>query len=231
MKSIKAIFFKQLSDMYKNRMVLIQFIVFPLVAFVFTEMVAKPNEDIPGSMFVTMFAGIFSGMTILSATAGIIAEDRERRSLRFLIMAGVKPYQYMLGIGGVMMAGSLIVSVVFGIMGGFWGVEFVKFVAALLLGSVASMFLGAAVGMVSKNQQAATAMAMPLGMILGFTPMLAIFNETVKRVFGIFYTMQVDTLVNDFSAGFAKPALIILANVAAFAVLFALAYSKKGLRG
>jgi hypothetical protein len=43
--------------------------------------------------------------------------------------------------------------------------------------------------------------------------------------------MQVDTLVNDFSAGFTKPALLILANVAVFAVLFALAYYKKGLRG
>ncbi|MCL2336828.1 MAG: hypothetical protein FWC60_05355, partial [Firmicutes bacterium] len=68
-------------------------------------------------------------------------------------------------------------------------------------------------------------------MILGFTPMLAMFNETVKKVFGVFYTLQVDTLVNDFSAGFIKPALIILANVAVFAVLFAFAYTKKGLRG
>jgi len=228
--SIQAIFVKQLKDIFKNRMVLIQFVVFPLVAFVFTELVAVPNADIPDSMFVTTFAGIFAGMTVLTTTAGIIAEDRERKSLRFLVMAGVRPYQYMLGVGGVMLAASLIVSVVFGLMGGFAAMDFGKFVAALMLGSVASMLLGGAVGMLAKNQQSATALAMPIGMVLGFTPMLALFNGTVQRIFGVFYTMQVNTLVNDFSAGFAKPALIILANVVVFGALFALAYNKKGLR-
>ncbi|MCL2493818.1 MAG: ABC transporter permease [Clostridiales bacterium] len=232
MYSVNAIFSKQLRDILKNRMVLPQFIIFPLVAFVFTEMVAKPSGGvIPNGMFVTMFAGIFAGMLVLTATAGMIAEDRERKSLRFLIMAGVKPYQYILGIGGVMTIISLAVSVVFGLIGGFAGADFVKFVAALMLGAVASMLLGATVGIVSKNQQAATAVALPLGMILGFTPMLALFNESVKNVFGIFYTMQVNTLTNDFSAGFARAALIILANVAVLAALFALAYNKKGLRG
>jgi len=231
MRSVKAIFAKQLRDIFKNRMVLIQFIVFPLVAFVFTEMVAKPNADIPDSMFVAMFAGIYAGMSVLSTTANFIAEDRERKSLRFLVMAGVKPYQYLLGIGGVMMAASLVVSVVFGLMGGFGGADFVRFAAVVLLGSAASTLLGATVGIISKNQQSAAAMAMPIGMILGFTPMLAQFSGTVQKVFGVFYTMQVNTLVNDFSAGFTKPFLIILANIAVFAALFVLAYRKKGLRG
>ena len=231
MRSVKAIFSKQLRDIFKNKMVLIQFIVFPLVAFVFTEMVAKTNADIPDSMFVTMFAGIYAGMSMLTATSGFIAEDRERRSLRFLVMAGVKPYQYMLGIGGVMIAASLVISVVFGLMGGFWGMDFVRFIVVMMLGSVASTLLGAAIGIVSKNQQSAAAIAMPVGMILGFTPMLALFSDTVQKMFSVFYTMQVNTLLNDLEAGFAKPALIVLANIAVFAILFAIAYKKKGLRG
>ena len=230
MRSIRAIFSKQLKDIFKNRMVLIQFIVFPLMALIFTEIVAKPNAEIADSMFVTMFAGIYAGMSVLSTTAGMIAEDRERRSLRFLIMAGVKPYQYMLGIGGVMMAASFVVAVIFGLIGGFSGMDFIRFITVLILGSIASTLLGATVGIVLKNQQAASAVAMLLGMILGFTPMLALFSETVEKAFGIFYIMQVNTLVNNFSASFTKPALIILANVAVLAVLFALAYTKKGLR-
>jgi len=231
MRSTQAIFIKQLRDIFKNRMVLIQFIVFPLIAFVFTEVVAKPNDSISNNMFVTIFAGIYAGMTILTTTAGMISEDRERKSMRFLVMAGVKPHQYMLGIGGVMMVMSLLVSVVFGFMGGFYGMDFVKFVAALMLGAIASVLLGAAIGIVSKNQQAATAMAMPLGMLLGFTPMLAMFNETVKKYASVFYTMQVDVLVNDFAASFMKSAFVILANAVVFAVLFTVAYKVKGLRG
>ncbi|MCL2339964.1 MAG: ABC transporter permease [Actinomycetia bacterium] len=231
MNSIRAIFIKQGLDILKNRMVLLQFIVFPLVALVFTQMVAKPNADIPDSMFVTMFAGIYAGMSVLSTTANFIAEDRERKSLRFLVMAGVKPYQYLLGIGGVMLAASLVVSLVFGLMGGFQGVDFIRFVMVVLLGSIASTLLGATVGIIAKNQQSAAALAMPLGMVLGFTPMLGQFSDIVQKVFGIFYTMQVNSLVSDFSASFTQPLLIILANIAIFAVLFALAYRKKGLRG
>ncbi|MCL1983448.1 MAG: ABC transporter permease [Clostridiales bacterium] len=229
MRSVKAIFSKQLRDMFKNRTVLIQFVVFPLVAFAFTEIVAKPNGSIPDSMFVTMFASIYAGVTVLTTTAGTIAEDRERKSLRFLIMAGMKPYQYMLGVGGVMIAASLLVAVVFGATGGFHGVNFVRFVVVLVLGSVASSLLGATLGIVSKNQQAAAAMAMPLGMILGFTPLLAMFSQTVKKLFCIFYTMQVDMLVSDFSADFTTPATVIIVNIAVFAALFAFAYNKKGL--
>jgi len=230
MKSIGAIFYKQLRDLIKNRMVLIQFMVFPLVALIFTLMVARPNDSIPDTMFITMFAGIFAGMTLLTTTAGIIAEDRERRSLRFLVMAGVKPYQYLLGIGGVMLAASIVISAIFALMGGFTGMDLIKFMAAMVLGSIASILLGATIGIISKNQQTATSLAMPIGMVLGFTPMLALFNQTVGTIFNIFYTMQVNVLVNDFSTGFAKPGLIIGANVAIFAILFVIAYARKGLR-
>ena len=61
--------------------------------------------------------------------------------------------------------------------------------------------------------------------------MLALFSPTVQKVFSVFYTMQVNTLLGDFSADFARPALIVLVNIAVFAALFALAYKKKGLRG
>ena len=230
MRSAKAIFIKQVLDLFKNYMVLIQYIIFPVVAFVFTELVAKADDTIPDSMFVTMFAAIFSGMTLISTTVSVIAEDRERKSLRFLIMAGVKPYEYLLGIGGVIICASLLVSVVFALMGGFAGREFVIFVSVMVLGSVASMLLGATIGIVSKNQQAATAVGMPIAMILGFGPMITMFNETAEKVFGIFYTQQMNVVANDFSVAIAQPLLVILANIAVLLILFILAYKKKGLR-
>jgi len=230
MRNARAIFTKQVLDLLKNYMVLIQYIIFPLVALVFTELVAKADDTIPDSLFVTMFAGIFSGMTLVSTTVSIIAEDRERKSLRFLIMAGVRPSEYLLGIGGVVLCASLVVSVAFALMGAFAGREFVVFVSVMVLASVASILLGATIGILSKNQQAATAVGMPIAMILGFGPMIAMFNETAGKVFGIFYTQQMSVITSDFSASLTKPLLIILANIAVLLVLFMVAYKKKGLR-
>ena len=230
MRSAKAIFIKQLKDTLKNRMVLIQFIIFPVMAFVMTELVAKADETIPNTLFVTMFAAMFVGMAPLIMTNTAIAEDKEHKSLRFLVMAGVKPYEYLLGIGGFVLLICSLVSIVFGLIGGFAGMEFVKFVSVLIIGSIASALIGSTIGILSKNQQAATAIGTPVFMILSFSPMLANFNEIIAKVANVFYTQQVNVIVNDFSTGMVKPLLIMLVNIIVLTILFVIAYKKKGLK-
>jgi len=230
MRSAKAIFIKQAKDMFKNPMVLVQFIIFPAVALIMTELISKSNEDIPNNMFVTMMAAIFAGMALVTSAAGVIAEDIERKSLRFLVMAGVKPHEYLLGTGGFILLTGMIVSIVFGLIGTFTGTEFAKFMTVMTTSVAASILLGAAIGMLSKNQQAATAISMPIAVILGFTPMIANFNKTVEKAASFLYTQQLNVIVNDFSANFTKAIIVIGANIAFLTILFVLAYKKKGLK-
>jgi ABC-2 type transport system permease protein len=229
MKSAKAIFNKQLRDTFKNRMVLVQFFLFPIMAFIMTELVAKSDDTIPNHMFVTMFGAMFVGMMPLMVATTAIAEDREHKSLRFLIMAGVKPWEYLFGIVGFVLLLSSIASVIFGLIGEFKGIEFFKFLIALIIGAVASTILGAVIGIISKNQQAATALGAPVAMVFAFCPMISEFNETVKKVSSVFYTQQINILVSDFSVSMLKPFLIIAANVVVFALLFMIVYNRKGI--
>jgi len=230
MSNAGAVFIKQGLDMRRNPMTLIQFIVFPVVALVFTLMVARPDPDIPDTMFVAMFAAIFAGMSVTTTVASVIAEDKERSSLKFLVLAGVRPQEYLLGVGGFVGLVGAVVALVFALMAGFPGVLFVRFWAVIVLGVVASVLLGATLGMLARNQQAATATAMPVAMILGFGPLLAQFNPAVARVFAVFYTQQVAVLANDPSAGLVRPLLVIAADIAVLAGLFVVAYRIKGLR-
>jgi ABC-2 type transport system permease protein len=229
MRSVKAIFVKQAKDVLQNPMILVEFIIFPAIAFIMTEMVAKSNPDIPNNMFVTMMAPIFAGMALITAMAGTIAEDVERKSLRFLMMAGVKPHEYLLGAGGFNLFAGIIVSAVFALMGDFSTPESVKFLGIMILSVAASLLLGASIGMLSKNQQSATAIGVPFAMVLGFTPMIAQFNETVESAAGILYTQQLNVIVNDFSANFTRAMLVIGGNMAVLLILFVLAHKKKGL--
>ena len=236
MRSAMAVFKKQARDTLKNRMVLMQFIIFPVMALIMTQLVAKANNDIPDNIFVTMFAAMFAGMTPLTMTASAIAEDKEKKSLRFLIMAGVKPHEYIIGVGGFVLFASAVVAVLFALIGGFGVIGFIMFVAVLLLGSAASLLLGGIFGMISRNQQSAVAMAMPVAMIFAFLPMLAQFDGDIKGVANILFSQQVNEIVsNDIAAGsagsIAGPLLIILANIVVFLVLFTVAYRKKGLKG
>ena len=231
MRVVKTIFIKQAKDMFKNMGVLVQFIVFPVVALIMTRLVALPTEDMPNNMFVTMMGAIFVGMGLITVTAGILAEEIESKSLRMLVMAGVKPHQYLLGVGGFIFVAGAITSIAFGLMGDFTGLEFIKFVGIMVAGAAASIILGATIGIFAKNTQAATGLSMPIAMILGFTPMITNFNEPLERVAIIFHTQQLNIITNDFSANLVKAFAIIGANILVLTVLFAIAYKKKGLRG
>ena len=231
MRIIKAIFMKQAKDMIKNPMVLIQFVLFPAVAFVMTLLVGNNLEDLPDNMFVTMMSSVFAGMALITSMSGIIAEDIETKSLRFLVLAGVKPHQYLLGTGGfVLFAGSLT-SVIFALIGNFTGTEAAKFLAIMIPSVAASVILGAAIGILTKNAQAAGGLAMPFAVVIGFTPMIATFNETVEKIAGVLYTQQINVIVNDRTVSLSRPLTVIGCNIAVLTLVFVFAYRKKGLKG
>jgi len=232
MRIIKAIFMKQAKDMLKNPMVLVMFIIFPAVAFFMKFFVPIPENDLFSSdMFVTMMASIFAGMGLITAASDVIAEDIERRSLRFLIIAGVKPHQYLIGTGGFFVLAGAITSVIFALIGGFSGSDFGKFMVIMVAGTTTSVILGTVIGMVSKNRQSATSLGMPVAVLVGFTPMLAGFNETVAKIAGFLYTQQINVIVNNFAEGLFKPLLVITINITVLMIVFIVAYKKKGLKG
>jgi len=230
MRITKAIFTKQAKDLLKNPMVLVMFIIFPVVAFIMTMLIDMEGY-LNNNLFVTMMAAIFAGMGLITASAEAIAEDTERKSLRFLVLAGVKPHQYLLGIGGFFLLAGTVTSVIFALIGDFTLQEVFKFLAIMVAGVAASILLGATIGMYAGNRQTATALGMPAAMLVGFTPMIASFNETVERFANILYTQQINVIVNDFSASLWRPLLVVAANIAVLTILFIIAYKKKGLKG
>ncbi|MCL2843744.1 MAG: ABC transporter permease, partial [Oscillospiraceae bacterium] len=149
---------------------------------------------------------------------------------------GMKPGPYLLGIGSVTFFLSIFSSVAFGFIAGFGGQNFWLFVASLLSGVAASIFLGATIGILCNSQAAATGLSMPAAMLFGFGPMLAGFNENIARVLHPLYTQQLNVIADYLTHGGGTTPLwqsfaIIWANVAVLGVLFAVVYAKKGLKG
>ena len=57
-------------------------------------------EGMPPDFFVNMFAVMYIGMAPLVAMSAIISEEKEKNTLRVLMMADVTPGQYLAGTGG-----------------------------------------------------------------------------------------------------------------------------------
>ena len=94
MRNIGVIIKKQIKDTLKNKTVLIQFVMFPVLTLVFENAINIP--DMPELFFTKLFSVMYMGMAPLTSVAAIIAEEKEKNTLRVLTMANVKAWEYML---------------------------------------------------------------------------------------------------------------------------------------
>ncbi|MCL2216459.1 MAG: ABC transporter permease [Defluviitaleaceae bacterium] len=257
MKATKAIFKKQLKATGANPESLIQFIIFPLLAWAMLAMMGQDDmvsdfaalplpqyllDELVREMItampnmVTMQATIFAGMGLIPIVAAVIADDIERKSLRFLSMAGVKPSSYLIGVGGVVFFLSFFSSLAFTLVGSFFGMEMLIFMGAMMSAVVGSIVLGAAVGILCGNVQSAAGLSMPLALVLGFGPIFAQMNDGVARFYHVFYTQHLNLIADYLNFGVTDTPLwqsfaIIWANIAVISIVFALVYRKKGIVG
>lgn len=227
MHNILAIIKKQFKDTLKNKPVLIQFIIFPIMAVIMAKFVEVPG--LKQNYFIKMFASMFVGMSPLVATSSIISEEKDWGTLRVLFMSNVKSIEYLLAIASYVFLLSMIGAGVMCFAGEFTGFLALKFLIIMAIGILTSIIIGAAIGAFSKNQMVATSIMTPLMMIFAFVPMIGGFNEHVKKISKILYSGQIDYLIGslDGSAGsesMISSVLIILVNAIIALVLFALAY-------
>lgn len=229
MKNIKAVFMKQLLDTVKNKTVFIQFLMFPIIAIIMEN--AVKIEDMPEHFFAKLFAVMFVGMAPLSCMSAIISEEKEKNTLRALMMSSVKPWQYLVSVGAYIFIMCMIGTAVFAVLGEYKGAELAVFILSVAFGIILSELIGAVIGIFSRNQMAATSLTLPIMMIFSFSPMLSMFNETIKKIAGITYLQQISNILNGMGTSeiSVKSIIVISANFIIGLVLFASVYNKKGL--
>lgn len=228
-KKSYSIFKKQLKDTLKNKSVLIQFVLFPVIALIMNGSINI--EGMPKSFFTQLFATMYVGMAPLVSMADIIAEEKEKNTLRVLMMSNVKPYEYLLGVGTYVFILCLLGSCVFAICGAYTGKVLVDFLGSMSVGIFASMMMGAAIGTWSKNQMTATSITVPVMCICSFLPMLSTFNSNIGKVSKFIYSQQISNLigsVNNMSISFENIAVIV-GNMIVVTALFVVSYKKCGL--
>lgn len=229
MSNIVAIFKKQLKDTLKNKTVFIQFAMFPVLTLIMNN--AIKIDGMPENFFVNLFATMYIGMAPLTSMAAIIAEEKEKNTLRVLMMSNIKPYEYLVGIGSYVWFVCMLGAIIICAAGGYEPQVSIIFMGIMAIGILASLLAGAAIGTWSKTQMMATSVTVPVMMIFSFMPMLSMFNATIAKIAKFTYSEQISLMLGQIS-NFqlkAETILIIVINMAAAAVLFTIAYKKSGL--
>ena len=229
MKHISAILWKQVKDTLKNKTILIQFLMFPIMTIIMEN--AIEIDNMPEHFFATLFASMFIGMAPLTAMSSIISEEKEKNTLRVLLMSNVKPLSYLAGVGIYVFVMCMIGACVIGFASGYKGNVLLIFILIMAIGILVSILTGAVIGTMSKNQMMATSVMIPVMMIFSFIPMLSMFNDTIKKFGKVIYTQQISTMlnsVNQFEVQ-TEPILVIVITIVVAALAFVFAYKKYGL--
>lgn len=226
---IKAIFKKQVLDTLKNFSILLQFIMFPIFAFILTKTIVESNPQLPSDYFIIMFSSMYVGMSPAVAIEGIISEEKEKGSLRSLLMNNVKPLDYLLGVGLYVLVMCLIGTGILAFGGGYEGEELLKFFGIMSIGIICSILLGSIVGITSKNQVSGHSLIIPITVVIAFLPLIASFNEKFKKISQYFYSQKVQDVISNLSTyqPDRKDILIIIANIVILLSLFLYFYKKK----
>ncbi|MBQ8410253.1 MAG: ABC transporter permease, partial [Ruminiclostridium sp.] len=119
MKNITAVFLKQVKETFRNKAILIHFVMFPVLVIIMEN--AIKLENMPEHFFVKLFAIMFVGMAPLICMSSIISEEKENNTLRVLMMSNVKPFEYLIGVGAYVWIMCIIGAVVFAVCGDYSG--------------------------------------------------------------------------------------------------------------
>lgn len=229
MKNVCAVFLKQVQETFRNKTILIQFLMFPVLVIIMEH--AIKIENMPEHFFVKLFAVMYVGMAPLTCIAAILSEEKEKNTLRALMMSGVRPLQYLLGVGLYVWLMCMAGAVVFAFCGGYGGWDFVLFMGIMAAGILLSGLTGAVIGICCRNQMAATSVTVPVMMVFSFLPMLAMFNGSIEKFARVTYSQQISLLIQGIGSGDmgAEPVLVLSVNFLLAVILFCVIYKKKGL--
>lgn len=229
MSNIVAVMKKQLKDTLKNKTVFIQFIMFPVLTIIMNR--AITIDGMPENFFVNLFATMYVGMAPLTSISAIIAEEKEKNTLRVLLMSNVKPYEYLLGIGSYVFIACMLGAGVICAAGSYSLRDGLVFMLIMAIGIVTSLLMGAVIGTWSKTQMMATSVAVPVMMIFSFLPMLSMFNSTIAKAAKYIYSEQISILLNAVSTlELELDSIGIMGgNMLLFILLFSVVYRRCGL--
>ena len=241
MNNIIAIFIKQLTCCIKVPSIIIQGIMFLIIAAVFM-FIMPPDEDydcsvcIPAYVCVTceeraadrfempfpsqigMFAVIFIGLALVGSVSGLVLEDKSTTNLRFMAMADVKPFQYLIGTVAsviIVVTGMLIP---YALLGGYFGFPFM---AIGIAGGFVSILFGIVIGL-----SRAPILATPISLVLGMGPMIGSFNETAANILRFTFIQQVNIAFSDLDADLTSNFLIIGVNGVVVLLIFIIMHRK-----
>lgn len=235
MRRVNGLLKKELKDMLKNINVLFVCIVPIGLCFLLNKVSVNPNQGL--SKIEVLKVCLSANLTMVSSfiIALTLAEEKEKNTMRTLMLSAVSPAEFLIGKAMISMFFSLIINITMFFILGIESQYLIKYIVISTLTVVSMVELGAVVGLIAKDQMTAGTLATPLLMLFTLVPMIARGNDTARKISDMLPTYNLNVLLDKIFKGEVMSGAsiyniaVILAWILISAVIFVYTYNRKGL--
>lgn len=161
LRVLRTLFVKDIVDMFKNPNVLLM-LALPLIFIVIYQFV-----DLGMSPAYLLMLGVMMNLclTPLSVLGMMIAEEKEKNTMRTLMLCNVTGGEFLAAKTLAVLAGTLLVDTVLFFLTGFGPAQLPVFLLVCTAGSMTMLLLGGLTGIVCRDQTSTGTIAGPLALI------------------------------------------------------------------
>lgn len=226
-RHISAIFIKQMKDLKKNKMIMLLMLMFPILSLLFNRIASEQEFLAILPTFLTM-----NGVLLpIIFTSSIVSEEKEKNSLRMLIMSNVKSWEYLIGVGLSVFFQTFLSSLLFIPVLNKDVHNLASIYCAMAIGIIFSFLIGAILAVICKNQMSAGPSSAPISLVLGMAPMFSQMNEEIEKYAKYLYSYYTFYMFSDKEFQINNDGFIILTvNLFVLLFVFIILYNKKGIK-
>lgn len=182
-RKIKALVKKEFIDFTRNNNVSIISLL-PLILVIIFGTISKNNEDFPLAGFSLLSLGINMNLVFVSsfAMSMMIAEEKEKMTLRTLMLSSVKPLEFLISKAIIVFIISFFTNSAIYIFTGLSMNYFLLYVIISIPLAWIMMLIGACIGMIAKNQMATSFYGMPVILVFMLFPLFGSINSFLEYI-------------------------------------------------
>ncbi len=227
---IKALFKLGIEDLLKNMNVFL-YVVLPIFfAFLYSKM-ESPKESIFSLCVIMTLA-----MVPIALMATIIAEEKEKNTLRTLMLKDIKALEILIAKVMICILFVFLDNILIYFIIGVPMTHFIVYQLVCLFVGLAVILFGTVVGLVSKNQMSAGLLSVP-AMLLVMAPLFIgiLKNDVANKISSLIPTDAMMTIIKNISENTANftsigmPFFVILVWLIISVVVFVIMYKKVGI--
>lgn len=236
-RRVNALFKKEIKDLGKNMNVLLMCLLLIMFSIIYSKLFGggASSDQLQKADILILCLGM--NLTLVSSfvIAMLIAEEKEKNTLRTLMLSAVSPWEFLTGKALITLLMSIGINVV---MFFIIGIDAQYLGMYILLSSLVvfnMIEIGAVIGIIAPNQMSTGVIGMPVIMLLLMIPLFARLNKTLEKIAEFLPNYSLNLMLEKVFKGQAIGTesvyniSVILVWILIAAIAFAYTYNKRGL--